>query len=186
MNLMMRRRALMNVSKTNILPIGYKSIIGTGKPKQLVISSFPFTVMIDTTIVSLVKGSTYSCIFGANYNLQLAYNSSGIPTVGNATASKQFVHENHRYVFEGKFTDVGADSYYKINGEDTGLHRKTNNTVSDFFLVSAASSFALADALIHNLKIFDNDGVLIHDYLPCVRTSDSTEGLYDIVNNQFI
>ena len=183
---MMRRRELMKSNKTNVLPIGYEPIIGTNKLKQVTIVSFPFTVMIDTTIVSLEPKTAhpYSCIFGVNSQLQLAYDTSGIPTVGNASASKQFVHENHRHVFEGKFTDVASDSYYKINGEDTGLHRKTDIT-SNFFLLSA-STFYQANALIHNLKIFDNDGVLIHDYLPCVRTSDSTEGLYDIVNNQFI
>lgn len=175
----------MKSNKTNVLPIGYEPIIGTDKLKQVTIVSFPFTAMIDTTIVSLEpKSNNYSCIFGVNSQLQLAYSRSGTPTAGQSAVDKQFVYENHRYVFEGKFTDVASDSYYKINGEDTGLHRKTSIT-SDFFLLSA-SNFYQANALIHNLKIFDNDGVLIHDYLPCVRTSDSAEGLYDIVNNQFI
>ena len=55
---------------------------------------------------------------------------------------------------------------------------------SVYLLAAAIREFA-CEAKLYSCKIYDASNVLVRDFVPCVRKSDSVAGLYDMVNMAF-
>lgn len=88
----------------------------------------------------------------------------------------------------GEFVDFSVESN-KVNFNGVEYD---NITIDQFptypiilFGLNNADTMALSSTKIGRTKIYENN-VLIHDYIPCYRNSDSEVGMYDVIAEEFL
>lgn len=88
----------------------------------------------------------------------------------------------------GDFVDFSVESN-KVNFNGVEYD---NITIDQFptypiilFGLNNADTIALSSTKIGRTKIYENN-VLIHDYIPCYRNSDSVGGMYDVIVEEFL
>ena len=74
-------------------------------------------------------------------------------------------------------------------GETMKVATKTTNNNTTMFLFGRNNNgtpepFSLYELAIYETKIYE-DGILIKDFIPCIRKSDNKVGMYDLVNATF-
>ena len=95
-------------------------------------------------------------------------------------------HANTDY--EVEFSTTYENAYLKVNEETiiTSSGQQTSNTEVMIF----ASEYhiwqnKIAKAKLYYCKIYDSSNVLVRDYVPAYRKTDSKPGLYDLLENKF-
>lgn len=99
------------------------------------------------------------------------------------------------FVFKRDTTTLASGTYSgSMNSRDSAnLTSTTSTTVGHFFIFanhnsgngsSNASTQTIKDMQVYSFKMYD-DGVLVRDFIPCYRKSDSKVGLYDTVTRRF-
>lgn len=84
--------------------------------------------------------------------------------------------------------------YLSINGNEynteTGVTLITNG--NNVFLFGESNSASgqepytnLVSMRLYNAKYYNDNDILIRNFIPCYRKSDNKAGLYDLINNQF-
>jgi len=97
-----------------------------------------------------------------------------------------YIQTNTRYKIEASTTS--GDNYIKVNGTLYGQGTYTyslNNYRCYLLSTNGMSSGEAFNGNMYSCKIYDNNDVLIRDFIPCYRKSDNKVGMYDIVNNVF-
>ena len=97
---------------------------------------------------------------------------------------------NTDYVVE--FCTTYENAYLNVNGE-TIITSSGQSTSGENVLLFACgwyspeqlSSGFSTSAKLYYCKIWNADGVLVRDFIPCYRKSDGTAGVYDLVNKGF-
>lgn len=188
---MLRRRTMMGKSGGGILPSGYTQLSYIENTSGAV---FQLPLMTDPSVVEIVfapdvssapsTAGNYSCIFGSNNNLQLAYQNTGKAYVGNGSASDNvFFADGVKAKVEACFTRTLNNAYYKVDDVDTGRKRAYN--VSDApYVFSGLKNFYYAYGKMYSLKMWNGDNVLVHDLIPCIDPNN-VYGMYDIVGGMF-
>ena len=110
--------------------------------------------------------------------------------VGASNVETEFAYGN-RDIIEAYWADKA--SYLKVNGVLSTKNSYVSYTLAeepDYTFYLGAVNRNGTGSSIPKLTIyggqFYQDDVFLRDYIPCVRISDSTPGLYDLVNKSFI
>lgn len=86
------------------------------------------------------------------------------------------------------YDDILTFSYYDSNGTRTSINSATTGElITDtlyLFASSRINSFAKALKL-YGCTIFNGDGIVVRNFIPCLRISDNEPGLYDSATNEF-
>ena len=141
-------------------------------------------------INSLTGVQSYQALFGtrnstngANNCLALSFNSSQTwPSFGAETNIGSLFSTNRKYMIELSRNGLYVDGLVKVSS-----FSGTTDFVYPILLFArnrddGAGSFL--NGRLYNFKVYSND-VLIRNYIPSYRKSDSIGGLYDTVTNQF-
>lgn len=119
-----------------------------------------------------------------NNNLITTENISA--RVGGANVTKYIPNSD----FEWRKIEYRSDNYFYINDEQIGLfnnQQSDNNTLNLYLLGMNTNGNVDARKFrgkVKNFKIWENN-VLVRNFVPCYRNSDSKVGFYDVVNNVF-
>ena len=122
------------------------------------------TVMTPNYGATKLVGSDGSTNLNFGSRLQYTQDNTHITFVQNGVTYDYTYYLNG--VFTGSTAAIGAN--YKLLGFSYG-----GTTKSD------------SNARLYNAKIYDDSGTLIHDFVPCVRDSDSATGVFDIITQTF-
>lgn len=83
---------------------------------------------------------------------------------------------------------VDAGQFY-VNGDVIGTYSDALTTTYPMYMLRINNAGTpISNAPVGNLyyaKIWDENGVLVRDYVPAERMSDNKQGLYDLVNGEF-
>lgn len=125
-------------------------------------------------------------IYGGTKKLCLAYGNSSqrIDSIG--------LELNLKYII--KYELLANSCSLTINGNEynteTGVTLITNS--NNVFLFGKSNSASgqepytnLVSMRLYNAKYYNDNDILIRNFIPCYRKSDNKVGLYDLVNNQF-
>lgn len=136
------------------------------------------------------NSGVFGTFIGNNQRYQLYGGSSnltfGIGAGYYVQAKDDFVAEPHIAILDAKNLIV------KLDGENkqatTGSYSRPNNSSSSHIGIFASyqSSIPVSDnSKIWYVKLWDDNNVLIHYFIPCYRRSDNKPGMYDLVNDVF-
>ena len=136
------------------------------------------------------NSGVFGTFIGNNQRYQLHGVSSnltfGIGAGYYAQAKDDFVAEPHIAILDAKNLIV------KLDGENkqatTGSYSRPNNSSSYHIGIFASyqSHIPVSDnSKIWYVKLWDDNNVLIHYFIPCCRRSDNKPGMYDLVNDVF-
>lgn len=176
---------------TSILPSGYQQVeyIESTGPAYIDTGIIPNTnTKIDISFNTFIKGN-YGVIFGGEdsymSNAFHLYNSSGNFDIGFGAkySATQVTYDTYtKYIF------VMDKSGFKLNDTTGTFSTNTISTTYSIYLFAVHRATNVIDSnaqkRIYYCKIYDN-GTLVRDMIPCYKTSDSTIGMYDLVNNVF-
>lgn len=132
---------------------------------------------------------------GSFYNYDLTTRSSGALTgkwrVYTDVKAKLTTHLNGYTAGNGAVLKVENDGYSAVELTSTTKYN-SSYTVTDgvynicLFSTSGGGTMTTTALLqFHGLRVDDNNGHDVYNYVPCKRDSDDKVGLYDIVNNAF-
>jgi len=96
-----------------------------------------------------------------------------------------FPNANTRYDIEA--STISGNNYIKINGVNYGTGTYSYTLNMECYL-GATNGLSLSSKLrgnIYSCKIYDENEVLVRDFVPCYRKADNKTGLYDLVNDAF-
>lgn len=102
-------------------------------------------------------------------------------SVSANTNRNKFILDNSKYVI---YNSSGTSVY---NGANDNTITNTDSWTIPLLARNHRSLWKIcchSSAKLYSCKIWDNN-VLVRDFIPCYRKSDSVIGLYDLVNNQF-
>ena len=110
--------------------------------------------------------------------------------VGTSNIATEFKY-GERDIIEAYWANKA--SYIKVNGvKSTSVnfagYALTEEPTYTFYLSAVnrnGSPSSIPKLTIYGAKFYQDD-VLLRDYIPCVRKSDNTIGLYDLLNNSFL
>ena len=110
--------------------------------------------------------------------------------VGASNVVTEFEYGN-RDIVEAYWADKA--SYFKVNGVLSTKNSYVSYTLAEepdytFYLGAVnrnGAGSSIPKLIIYAAKFYQ-DNVLLRDYIPCIRTSDSAIGLYDLVNKSFL
>lgn len=102
-------------------------------------------------------------------------------------ASASLLYE-HKYNIE--FCTIIGRAYLKVDGQTLVTNNNTTTFTNKNALIFTNSyelgqSNPCTSARLYSLKIYNNNGALNRDFVPCYRKSDNVIGLYDMVYNTF-
>lgn len=198
MDMMSLRRRIMGVEKT-LLPSAYQQVeylesTGTQWIKTDIESRFSVTVESDIMFTASQDSYTFAFLdangfrVGANgywsNRIQIGYASTYKD--GNTNSLKLSTRYKYKSVIEDGSQEVYLDDELKatfnmarnvdtLTGTHFGIFARCNND-------TGASLFSKAK--MYSLKVSDA-GVLLGDFIPCYRKSDSVAGMYDLVSGTF-
>lgn len=116
--------------------------------------------------------------------------------VSNDTCVQRYNAANPYYTFYNTsssyyMSNVNVYSLAVVKWKDNQIYIN-NNFVTNFTKTNSSGSFTLFGAYqyfgnirIYYCKLWDTNGQLIRNMIPCYRKSDSVPGFYDLVNNTF-
>ena len=115
---------------------------------------------------------------GGNYRVYTGVRSKFQLHCKNYDSSQgaEIVVDNEGYT---TYTHTSTKVYRSDYSVETGVYDIPLFTTIDGNIASAAFM------QLHNFRVEDNNGNAIYDYVPCIRSSDSKVGLYDIANGAF-
>ena len=132
------------------------------------------------------KATNYS---GTQAIIGCAWNNNAM--VLNIQSSKWNLHSNGAVATTPSLSTPDEISYsasansFVVNGVTyNNIADTLANTSSGFKLFGLSSSSHNAYGSLYYLRIYESN-VLTHSYIPCVRLSDNTIGIYDLVAEQF-
>lgn len=133
--------------------------------------------------LSLTSGS-YSCIFGRDSSMQLAYTSAGKASRGNATSSSIYYQEGVVAKVEGCISAILANAFYKIDDTNINLARASSTGITYFVFAAYSNGNYNAKGKMFSFKMWDASDVLIKDLIPCIDPNN-VYGMYDIITDTF-
>lgn len=184
------------------LPSGYRRYsyiqsTGTQYIDTGVSGSGGYFADIDLSISSL---NTSSCIIGAHNisspygrnNISLSNSKIEVGLSGYETIAYTLTAGTRYYI---NYSSAIPTGYFRINhnnlktysavlSSSDGGSLSTNNILIGANQYTLNSNIASLSAKWYRIRLFNNSGVLVRDFIPCKNASDAV-GLYDIVNNQF-
>ena len=109
---------------------------------------------------------------------------------GTTTISLQNAPTTNLYI-STEYSNSGAVNTFTINGETQNFAANDANSLNYsiylFRLNHEGSVYSETSSVpgtkLHSFKIYE-DGVVVRDFVPCLRESDSVAGLYDILNEE--
>lgn len=104
---------------------------------------------------------------------KMAFNNT-VTAVGGALTGHVSIDMNKNTCTINGETVTVASATIRTFGTITLLALNTNGTISNY-----------AKAKLGKCKVYD-DGVLLHDYTPCILDSTGVAGMYDAVGNRFV
>lgn len=124
------------------------------------------------------------------------YSSSGEwgATIGRYSASEPYMtfwqsyaqsyRTNVLITTRGKYAWRNNAIY--VNDTYVTTYTKPNST-RNFFLFGYTGQYqyGYSNIVMYSARLWDNNGVIIRDYIPCYRKSDNTPGMYDLVTSTF-
>lgn len=125
-------------------------------------------------------GSTYLGFWVNRNDFKIAVNY-GVYDSGNS--STQSISRNARF----NLKNSGSKFYLNGNMFTSSTTQVTKGTTPIYiFTIGNGSGVENRHVLmkLYSFKIYENN-VLVRNMLPCIRNSDNTVGLYDLVNNKF-
>ena len=130
--------------------------------------------------LSIVGIGNYNSLFGINSSLQLGWLSDGKFTDGSSYSNTTF-SINNRYTYKGDYNNGKSyiDDVYQITRTLSG-----SGNIYLFMSKDSSTTRFLSNGKIFLSKIYQND-VLVRNFIPCYRKSDSEIGMYDVVNGVF-
>lgn len=144
--------------------------------------------MVDISDGCFLFGSRTSTNAGDAYtfNLGTVNNKFGFVTNYGSKTSNEMVKtpaDKDRHIVDKDKNITKLDESITITS-----NAKTFNSPATLRLFASYSkptaAYLPCKTKVYSCKIYDN-GTLVRDYVPCYKTSDSTIGLYDLVNNVF-
>ena len=91
--------------------------------------------------------------------------------------------------YKVEFQTIVGDAYLKVDGTtlvtDTRTTNMTANTAVMLFTNQIGITQTKTIAKVFYVKVWDKDGNLVRDFIPCYRKTDNAIGMYDLVNNVF-
>lgn len=197
---MMMRRGMMVPKAPGGLPAEYLAVqylesTGTQWIKTDIESRFAMTFEMEQAYTSSA-GDTYGagledngfsiCVDGNYLNhYQWKYQgtyrdiSSGIPSVNVKYKFRSELKPGNQNIYRDDVL-IQHDNIVQTSTTLTGKHlglfcRLVNDTTANMF----------AKIKLYSLKVYDGNDVLLGNFLPCIRISDSKPGMYDLVGRQF-
>lgn len=183
------------------LPSGYQQVeyieSGNGQYIDTGLSIWSYCDKLRIEIDMLIPSgaqAAYACQgvgnWGGNYGYYLEFPggaSSNTLQFGSGQYSDAFAttpndHQRHKYILdcddEEVYVDTTVLTFNKWN---------TNADYGNIFLFALGKNNVKQVALIcriYSCKFYDS-GTLLRDFVPCYRTSDNVNGLYDLVEGTF-
>jgi len=117
---------------------------------------------------------------------ELGYGDN-IPTAGDFALNVNYDVEYQTY-YDSAYLKVKGGAY----SDWTTLIQDSGQTTTSLNALIFAQQYAitygepLTQAQLYSLKIYNNNNVLVGDFVPCYRKSDNEIGLYNLVNDDFI
>ena len=156
-------------------------------------SDYGFDITFET--YSDMGGSNYGCIFGgrissANKDFQLTTFCYNPARGGSLRWGDANLNQLDGTLTKDIKTRVVMDSNkYYVDGVEIGTLRSSFSGEVSIHLFGLSNSGTPTQhglgCAIYNAKFFDDNGVLIRNYVPVVRKADGKPGLYDTVGKQF-
>ena len=142
-------------------------------------------VSAEQDILSNQDGSTNRFVFGVNQSYLFGYSRSGSwsdtnVTTANLTAPNTF-EINLKYDYANSLKTLTVNG---VTTTQTQAVEIANSNKAIRLLANADSGGNTFIGRLYYLSIKDN-GVLVRNFIPCYRNSDSVVGLYDTVNRLF-
>lgn len=203
---MTRRRALLALVESGGLPDAYRKVqYLESDGNQYCLTDVPFMYELDAEGIFMPTANMDGALFGTNR----MNNVQGIGNFGYYSGNVQYFYNGYHYF------DVGtSDVRYKqslstkyhafssmrlgsqtltINGQECLENNYTmqessqiNGYFAIFALFNPPSNFLYKyKGRVYALKIWNSIGVLLGDFVPCVRKADSKPGMYNLVTGGF-
>lgn len=142
---------------------------------------------------TLPASNSYQMIIGA-YMSETSLATRILQKGSNTTyvQSNRYAHDatvvNRTRSADTIYDDILTFSYYDSNGTRTSTNgATTGGSITDtlhLFASSRINSFAKALRL-YGCTIFNGDGIVVRNFIPCLRISDNEPGLYDTITDVF-
>ena len=152
-----------------------------------------FHAMVDIEFITL--DTNFKTIVGAHntgspYARNLIGTQSGyfFAGVDEPYQLDKAVSASIRYFVD--FSSIYPNVYCKVNGEQVWSATISSPTLSSLDILILADQYNLANgnalpsSKLYSCKIYNADGALARDFVPCTNAS-GTAGLYDLVGKQF-
>jgi len=186
MDLMVRRRELMGMQ--SVLPHEYKRVEWLGCDGSIWINTNIFTSTSVETEYNVKVGywtviSGLRQLTGADYGAYFGINGSGVYEIGTAlsiqasTTGFDVVHfrqdmENQKQILT-------------VNGvEFTRAYSAWRSQRISIFNIQTVSANYVCRCRIKNLEV-KQGGLIVGNFIPCIRKSDNKTGMYDTVSRAF-
>lgn len=181
--LLNRRRMMMQTG--SILPTGYKVIPFLNIPSGKIILLDGHVGNCGTISAKLRKnnyvlyGRIYGKMIGNQYGL-------GIREVEQQSSNSIRVRSSYDYA-SGTFSSFELGKIYKVIHTDNrfSLSDEDDNLIWNTSLTAPVMYSTIKIPIFGNTDLFewkDNN----NDLIPCIRTSDNEQGVYNLVNDSFI
>lgn len=188
------------------MPSGYKQVEYLSNPNYGYINiNRAFEANAETLEIAFVKQATGASQPFGNSTYNYSYGSIKVAEQATALAVSVGVDYANKVYKAVSIASVSADEPHTLKyvGSSSGFQlyldgvSKSTQTcawdaVNPFAgnMVFSNSTNASKTAYFHTkpiyyLKIWDGNGVLALDYVPCIRKSDNVAGFYDMANNVF-
>ena len=205
--MMDRRRALMaGEEKTPILPDGYRKvpyiqIAGASNQTGLYFPQTKVTFKTKYTLDASITSESYLIADRASTGLRLAIGTSALNAdngqratgiAGGIYARPSFTPRQPESVVEGVMV-IGApntSSYMQFDGKIDGVtySKYTEGTTRRYGIIALrlfdANGSTRFYGKLYKLEVYSNDN-LYFNFVPCVRDSDNTPGVYEVVTGTF-
>ena len=112
---------------------------------------------------------------------------------GNNCLHSDAVAFDAEHVYDIRFSTIAGDVWMEVDGiriiEDTSLQTVTSETIkiftSDYQLSKEGETRCNTRGNLFYAKIYDHNGELVRDYVPCQQIGTGRVGLFDLVEHRF-
>ncbi len=108
--------------------------------------------------------------------------NGGYYAIGTSSTYRVSINSNIRKTLKIKFDSTSVQ--LEVDEKKVSRIGNASSTNYYFFTAGNGSNYA-SEAKIYNAKIYDENHILIRNFIPCYRKSDNIIGLYDMINKKF-
>lgn len=146
-------------------------------------------ILFNITPIKLLDNSEKNCFFSTKkdgFSFEYSNIDNNIFAYFNAGETKYLAkHKTLLAQRNNEYEITYLNDTLAVKGNYNDEAKYTGDLPNDqIYLFSNEDNSCNSSIRLHYLKIYQN-GILVRDYVPCVRKDDNQVGLYDIVNNSF-